>query len=74
MNPKEIMRLRPLMEEFRDRHPKFVDFFGYAGQNISEDALIEIGITDAEGRKIITNMKVAPEDLELFALMKGMLG
>ena len=73
MNPKAMMQLKPMMEEFRDRHPRFVEFFSYAGQSISEDALIEIGITDAEGRKIITNMRVEPEDLELFALMRSML-
>ncbi|MCR4644919.1 MAG: hypothetical protein K5695_05860 [Oscillospiraceae bacterium] len=74
MNPKEMMKLKPMMEEFRDRHPRFVEFFSYAGQSITEDSLIEIAITDADGKKIITNMRVAPEDLELFALMRSMLG
>lgn len=74
MNPKEMMKLKPLLEDFHARHPRFVEFFTYAGQVISEDALIEIGITDAAGKKVITNMKVEPEDLELFQLLKGMLG
>ena len=73
MNPKDMMKLKPMLEEFHERHPRFVEFFSYAGQVISEDALIEIGITDADGRKTVTNMRVEPEDLELFQLMMGML-
>ncbi len=73
MNPKDMMKMKPMLEEFHERHPKFVEFFSYAGQSISEDALIEIGITDPDGKKIITNMRVEPDDVLLFQLMMGML-
>jgi len=64
MNPMNFMHLKPMIEQFRDRHPKFVEFFGYAGQHIGEDSLLEISITDASGSKIVTNIRITPEDLE----------
>lgn len=73
MNPMSIMQLRPMLEQFRERHPRFVEFFGYAGQSMGEDALIEISITDPQGHKTITNMKVSPEDLALFQELRELL-
>ena len=65
MNPMGFMQLKPLIEQFQARHPRFVEFFGYAGQHIQENSLLEISITDASGSKIVTNIRITPEDLEL---------
>lgn len=73
MNPMALMHLKPMLEQFRDRHPKFVQFFGYAGAQLTEDALVEIGITNAEGKKIVTNMRITQEDMELYEQLQSML-
>lgn len=73
MNPMALMHFKPLFEKFRDRHPKFVQFFGYAGQSLGEDALVEISVTDPEGKKIVTNMKITAEDLELYQNIQELL-
>lgn len=73
MNLMSVMQLKPMLEQFKERHPRFVEFFGYAGQSVGEDSLIEISVTDPQGKKIITNMKVTPEDLELFQELRGLL-
>lgn len=73
MNPMALMHLKPMLEQFRDRHPKFVQFFGYAGSHLTEDSLLEISITDAEGKKIVTNMRVTPEDLEMYNTLQNLL-
>ena len=73
MNPMGFMQLRPMVEQFQARHPKFVEFFGYAGQHIQEDSLLEISITDAEGSKIVTNIRITQEDLDFVKQLRQTL-
>ena len=73
MNPLTLMHIKPLLEGFRDRHPKFLQFFGYAGQNMGEGSLLEIRITSADGKKAVTNLRVSQEDLELIQKMQELI-
>ncbi len=73
MNPIAMMQLKPMFEHFRDRHPKFVQFFSYAGKSITEGSIVEITVTDPEGKKIVTNIRVDSEDIALFKRLKEML-
>ncbi len=73
MNPMSLMRLKPLFEQFRERHPKFLMFFSAAGQCVTEESLIEISVTSPEGKKMITNMRVKQEDLALFDELKDLM-
>ncbi|MBR7085349.1 MAG: hypothetical protein IKI37_09275 [Oscillospiraceae bacterium] len=73
MNPLTLMHMKPLLEGFRDRHPKFLQFFGYASQNMGEGSLLEIRITSADGKKAVTNIRVSPEDVELIEKMQEIM-
>ncbi len=73
MNPIALMQLKPMFERFRERHPKFIQFFGYAGKSISEGSLIEVTITDPEGKRIVTNIRVDADDIALFQQLQGMV-
>lgn len=66
MNPLSILQLKPQFERFQERHPKFVQFFGYAGRSITEGSVLEISVTDSEGKKIVTNIRVDQDDIALF--------
>lgn len=72
MNPMALMHIKPLFEKFRERHPKFVQFFGYAAQNLGEGSKLEISIT-SENSTAKTNIIVAPEDLELIEQLKALI-
>ncbi len=73
MNPLTLMHIKPLLEGFRDRHPKFLQFFGYASQNMREGSLLEIRITSADGKKAVTNLRIAQEDVELIEKMQEII-
>lgn len=73
MDPMAFLKFKPMLEQFRERHPKFVSFFGFAGQHIKEDSLLEISVTDPDGKKIVTNIRVSPEDIALFQTFGSML-
>jgi hypothetical protein len=49
-------------------------FFSAASQSIGEGSIIEISITNADGKKLCTNMKVTADDLELFEQLKNTAG
>lgn len=70
MNPLGLMKIKGLLEKFRDNHPKVPMFFNAAAGSIDEGSIIEINVTTAEGKNICTNMKVTADDLELFRQLK----
>ena len=73
MNPMALMQLKGLYDKFKNNHPKVPMFFKAAGQNIGEGSIIEISITDPQGKKMTTNMKVSEEDIELFQQLKSVV-
>ena len=73
MNPLGLMKIKGLLEKFRDNHPKVPMFFNAAAGSIDEGSIIEINLTTAEGKNICTNMKVTADDLELFRQLKDIV-
>lgn len=66
MNPMKLVQLKPQIKQFRDRHPKFIQFFASVGRSgIREGSVLEVSITDPDGKKICTNMKLSAEDMKL---------
>ena len=74
MNPMALMQFKGLYDRFKANHPKVPMFFKAAGNSIGEGSIIEISVTDPQGKKMTTNMKVSAEDLEMFNQLKSMLG
>jgi len=73
MNPQNIMALMAAWSEFQNNHPKFPAFLqALKTQGIKEDSVVEISVTDPDGRKIETNIKVKASDLQLFESLKNM--
>lgn len=67
INPMKLLQLKPLVGKFQSAHPKFMQFIAAAGRSgMKEGTVIEINITDPEGKNLCTNMKLTKEDLELF--------
>ena len=72
MNPMNIMKIKGLITKFTGNHPKVPAFFKAASQEMGVDSIIEITVTSADGKKLCTNMKVKPEDIELVEELKAM--
>lgn len=73
MNPKNLMMLMSAWKEFQTNHPKFPAFLqALNNQGVHEDTVIEISVTDPDGKKIETNIKVKQSDLQLFESLKSM--
>ena len=52
MNPMAMMKIKGLLDRFRSNHPKVPMFFSAASQSIGEGSIIEISITNADGKKL----------------------
>lgn len=73
MNPMMFMKLQGLWGRFTQNHPKFPMFMSAVySKGIPEDTIIEISITYPNGEKAETNLKVRPDDLEMFETLKQM--
>lgn len=73
LNPVELMKLKKGWDTFVSNHPKFPAFMQAASQGmIVEDSVVEITITDPEGKSITTNLKITQSDLEMFESLKKM--
>ena len=73
MNPIAMMKIKSLMEKFKDNHPKITMFFAAAPDYIEEGSIIELNIKSADGKPICTNIRVTKDDLELIQALKEML-
>lgn len=73
MNPIAMMKIKSLMEKFRDNHPKVTMFFAAAPDYVEEGSIIELNIKSATGNPICTNIRVTKDDLELMEALKEIL-
>lgn len=70
MNPMALMKIKGLMEQFKQSHPKVPLFLQSAGQHIGTGSVIEVSVTTEDGKNFCTNMKVTAEDMELVEQLK----
>lgn len=75
MNPAKLFQLKASWDRFTSAHPKLPLFLrAVSGRDVLKaDTVIEISITTAEGKNFTTNVKLTPEDLELFEDVKETL-
>ena len=67
-----LFQLKSLWDKFRENHPKFPMFLSALQKNgIKEGTIIEITITEPDGEKIQSNIKISASDLELFEQLKN---
>lgn len=74
MNPMNLIKLKSLLDRFKENHPKVPLFFKAAVGSVREGSVIEIKVIPPEGdsKTIITNLKVNSEDIALFEELKEM--
>lgn len=73
MNPRKMMELARMQQEFKKNHPKVLPFLKAASEKaMQEGSIIDISVTTPAGEVLRTNMKVRTEDLELLKEWKNM--
>lgn len=73
MNPAMLFKIKGAWEKFIQNHPKFPLFLRAASTSgIREGYIIEVKITDTDGKAICTNVKLTESDMELIGMIKDM--
>lgn len=73
MNPLALVKLKPLLKNFKENHPKFLMFVRKALKETDEGSIVEVKIKTSEGKEYFTNIKVSADDMELVNEMRNFL-
>ena len=75
INPAKLLQLKKQYDAFIERHPKFMRYMAYITDHyISEGAVMDVTVTDAEGKSIHGNAKLCAEDVTFLREVRRMLG
>ena len=74
VNPMQIMKLADRWRIFSSQHPRFVDFVRDIGRSsMQEGTILELKVTETEGRVKVTNIRLTQEDLESIGIIKDLI-
>lgn len=73
MNPMAVVKLRPLLEKFRENHLKIPQFLHTAANGMDDGGYIDMKVTNSAGQKIEANIKLNSDDIELFDSLRELL-
>lgn len=73
-NPKFLIQIKGDIEKFNQRHPKLQMFFADAMQRMNTGDVLEISLTNPNGNRMRTNIKLTDEDRQLLQKLNDTLG
>lgn len=70
MNPMFFMQAKQRLELFRQDHPKILPFLNTVkAQALKEGSVIEIKVTDPDGKELVSNLRVTKNDVETVQML-----
>ena len=73
VNPMELMKLGERLRIFQQQHPKVRPFLSEVhGKALAPGAVLEIRVTDVEGKEYVSNIRVTEEDVETIRIISGL--
>ena len=74
-NPLQLMQLAERLRIFKQQHPKVLEFIQAIGRNnLQPGVVLELRVTDLDGRVSVTNMRMTEEDIETIGIIKNIKG
>ncbi len=70
INPMQLLKLKERLDIFRSQHPKVRPFFHAVRNTVSEGAVMELKVTSPEGKSLVTNIRLTPEDMETLEILR----
>ena len=65
INPIKLMQIKGMGERFQKNHPRIPGFFNAAMGSVREGSVIEMSVTDPEGKKLCANIRVTADDMDM---------
>lgn len=74
LNPAKLLKFKSRWNDFRARHPKFVNFLKYvSGGTLKENDVLEMVIRSENGQEVKSNLRLSAEDISFFNELKELL-
>ena len=70
VNPMQLLKLKERFGIFQNQHPRVIPFFGAAKNSVREGAVLELKVTSPEGKELVTNIRLTPEDMETIEVLR----
>lgn len=73
INPMKLMKLRERYGIFKRQHPKVMNFLrNVNAHSLQPGTVVEMKVTNAEGKESVCNMRLSPEDIETINMLRGL--
>ena len=73
-NPARLLGLKRKYSGFANRHPKLMRYLGHISDNyLSEGTVLDITVTDVNGKSLHSNAKLTAEDVEFMQEVRALL-
>lgn len=73
INPMELLQMKGELDGFNARHPKLRSFFADVAGRVDTGSVLELSVTDPQGNKVRTNIRVTQEDTELLQKLSSLI-
>ena len=66
IDPMQMMKMREQLMQFHSAHPKVLPFFqAVSADGIREGSVIEMKVTNPEGKSYVSSIRVTAQDMEM---------
>lgn len=65
INPMKLMKLKDMGARFQANHPRLPAFFDAAVASVQEGSVVEMTVTNPDGKKLFANIRVTGDDMEM---------
>ena len=73
-NPAKLLKLKRQWDGFASRHPKLLRYLAYVSDySLEEGAILDLTVTDAEGKALHSNAKLTAEDVAFLQELRAAL-
>lgn len=70
INPTFLLQIKQRLDTFQNDHPKMVSFVKMVNKDvIKEGSVVEIRVTDPDGKEYVSNMRVNANDAETLRML-----
>ena len=75
VNPKQLMQMADRLRIFKEQHPRVLEFISAVGRSsLQPGVILELKVTETDGRTSVTNMRLTPEDIATIEIIKSLKG
>lgn len=73
MNPMALVKLKGMLETFKENHPKIPGFLATAANGVDVGSTIDMKVTNSAGQHLNASIKLNEQDIEFLREFKAML-